>query len=79
MLFLSEALLLSSLGALFGLLLGELASLALRQAFPDLPAHAPVWAVTTALLVALLTGVLFSLLPARRAARLDAVLALSRK
>ena len=78
-LFLSEALLLSSLGALLGLLLGQLASLSLRKAFPDLPAYAPLWAVATALLVALLTGVLFSLLPARRAARLDPVLALARR
>jgi putative ABC transport system permease protein len=78
-LFLSEALLLSSLGALLGLLLGELASMLLRHVFPDLPAYAPVWAISTALLVALLTGVLFSLLPARRAARLDPVLALSRR
>lgn len=78
-LFLSEALLLSSLGAALGLLLGELASMLLRHLFADLPAHAPVWAVVTALLVAILTGLLFSLLPARRAARLDPVLALSRR
>lgn len=78
-LFLSEALLLSGLGAALGLLLGELASMLLRQLFADLPAHAPAWAVVTALLVAILTGLLFSLLPARRAARLDAVLALSRR
>ena len=78
-LFLSEALLLSVLGAASGLLLGEAASALVRHAFPVLPAHAPVWAVTTALLVALVTGLLFSLLPARRAARLDPVLALSRR
>ncbi|MEA3411554.1 MAG: ABC transporter permease [Pseudomonadota bacterium] len=78
-LFLSEAVLLSALGAVAGLLLGELGSLAIRHAFPVFPAHAPVWAVVMAPGVALLTGLLFSLMPARRAARLDPVLALSRR
>ncbi len=76
-LFLAEAFLLSSLGALLGLLLGELGSVIVRQMFPTLPAYPPGWATLTALLVALTTGLLFSLLPARRAARLDPVLALS--
>ena len=77
LLILSEALLLSSLGAGAGLLLGEAGNAALRQAFPDLPAYAPLWAISTSLAVALGAGLLFSLLPARRAARLDPVLALS--
>ena len=77
LLILTEALMLSALGAAAGLLLGQLGSLLIRNAFPVLPAYAPVWASTTALGVALLTGVLFSLMPARRAARLDPVLALS--
>jgi putative ABC transport system permease protein len=75
--FLGEALLLSSLGAMTGLILGEVGALVLRQAFPELPAHAPLWAVGAALAVALGTGVVFSLLPARRAAALDPVAALS--
>ncbi|WP_456405402.1 ABC transporter permease [Thiolapillus sp.] len=75
--FVGEALLLSSLGAVTGLIIGELGSLALRQAFPVLPAYAPLWAVAAALGVALGTGALFSLLPARRAAALDPVAALS--
>jgi len=78
-LILAEALLLSALGASMGLVLGELGSLLIRHLFPILPAYAPLWAVATALLVALLAGLLFSLLPARRAARLDPVLALSRR
>jgi len=78
-LLLSEAFLLSALGAGVGLVLGELASALIRHAFPVLPARAPLWSVVTALAVALLTGLLFSLLPARRAARLDPVLALSRR
>ena len=78
-LILAEALLLSLLGALLGLLLGEAGSLVIRHAFPVLPAQAPIWAIVTALLVAIITGLLFSLLPARRAAQLDPVLALSRR
>jgi putative ABC transport system permease protein len=38
-----------------------------------------MWAIVTAILVAIITGVLFSILPARRAAQLDPVLALARK
>ena len=78
-LILAEALLLSTLGASIGLLLGQLVELIIRHAFPILPAQAPLWAVVTALLVALVTGLLFSLMPARRAARLDPVLALSKR
>ncbi len=77
--FLSEALLLTALGAALGLLVGQLGSLAIRQAFPLLPAYAPAWSVVLAVAVALATGGLFSVLPARRAARLDPVLALSKR
>jgi putative ABC transport system permease protein len=76
-LFLTEALLLSTLGAALGLVVGQLGSLAIRNVFPLLPAYAPAWAVSLSIVVAVTTGVLFSLLPARRAARLDPVLALS--
>jgi putative ABC transport system permease protein len=78
-LILAEAFLLSALGATAGLIVGQLGSLVIRQAFPILPAYAPVWAIATAMLVALVTGLLFSVLPARRAARLDPVLALAGK
>ncbi|ENO75546.1 ABC transporter permease, partial [Thauera aminoaromatica] len=50
-----------------------------RLAFPQLPAWPPDWAVIAALATALGTGVLFGVLPARRAARLDAVQALSKR
>lgn len=78
-LILSEAIMLSAFGAIIGLLLGELGCFAIRQAFPDLPAYAPLWAVLTAMAVSLLAGFVFSLLPARQAARLDPVLALTGK
>jgi putative ABC transport system permease protein len=79
LLILAEALLLSALGGLCGLALGELGCWLIREAFPVLPAYAPVWVVGSVFGVALLTGLLFSLLPARRAARLDPVLALSKR
>jgi putative ABC transport system permease protein len=60
-----------------GYLLGQLGSWSIRYAFPELDAYAPAWAVVIALVVAVITGLLFSLMPARRAARLDPVLALS--
>jgi putative ABC transport system permease protein len=78
-LILSEAMMLSAFAALIGLLLGELGCFAIRQAFPNLPAYAPLWAVSTAIAVSLLAGLIFSLLPARKAARLDPVLALRGK
>ena len=78
-LILVEALLLSALGAIVGLIVGQLGSMLIRHAFPQFPAYAPIWAIATAVLVALLTGLLFSLLPARRAARLDPVMALARR
>ena len=78
-LILAEASLLSLLGALFGLLLGQLGAWGIRAAFPILPAYAPLWVILLVLAVALGTGILFSLLPARNASRLDAVLALSRR
>jgi putative ABC transport system permease protein len=78
-LILSEAIMLSVFGAVIGLILGELGCLAIRQAFPVLPAYAPLWAVLTAIAVSLLAGFVFSLLPARQAARLDPVLALTGK
>jgi putative ABC transport system permease protein len=78
-LILAEALLLSLCGSLLGLALGETGCWVIRQLFPDLPVFAPFWIVATVLAVTLFTGLIFSLLPARRAARMDAVAALSRR
>ena len=76
LLFLSEAAMLSALGALLGYLLGQLGAFALRQFFPVFPAYAPDWAVLAALSTAIGTGLLFGVMPARRAAALDPVQAL---
>jgi putative ABC transport system permease protein len=77
-LILVEATLLSLLGGLVGIAVGQLGSWTLRTLFPVIAAWPPDWAMYGSLAVAVGTGVLFSLLPARRAARLDPVLALAR-
>jgi putative ABC transport system permease protein len=74
--FLAEAAMLSSVGALLGYLLGEAGAFALRQAFPVFPAYPPDWAVIAGLGTALGTGLLFGVMPARRAAQMDPVQAL---
>ncbi len=74
--FLCEAAMLSSVGALLGYLLGQGGAFAIRQAFPVFPAYPPDWAVIAGLGTALFTGLLFGVMPARRAARLDPVQAL---
>lgn len=78
-LFLAEASLLSLAGAGVGILLGQAGSWGLAQAYPALPFGAPPWAAAAAAGVALATGLLFGVLPARRAARLDPVEALARR
>jgi len=74
--FLAEAAMLSFFGALAGYLLGQLGAFALRQSFPVFPAYPPDWAVVAALVTALSTGLLFGIMPARRAAQMDPVQAL---
>ena len=74
--FLAEAAMLSTVGALLGYLLGQLGAFALRQAFPVFPAYPPDWAVIAGLFTALITGLLFDVMPARHAAQLDPVQAL---
>jgi putative ABC transport system permease protein len=78
-LFFAEAALLSAISAVFGLVLGEIGSFVIGQVYPALPVAAPWWAVLAAFGTALVTGILFSVMPARRAARLDPVMALARR
>ncbi len=76
-LFLAEAILLSVAGAGAGLLLGYAANLVIGRLYPALPVGAPGWAVGLAILIAVASGVVFGLMPARRAAQLDPVVALA--
>lgn len=78
-LFLSEAALLSLAGALIGSVIGQFGIWVLRWLYPNFPVSLPVWAWLSALAVSLATGLIFGVLPARKAARLDPVAALARR
>ncbi len=75
--FFAEAALLSGIGSIAGLVLGYAGSILIGQIYPSLPVSPPWWAVLAACATALGTGILFSVWPARRAAKLDPVAALA--
>ena len=77
--FLVEASLLSLAGGLAGLALGPGGAARRRRPGPVLPAGPPDGAGAAGLGTALFTGILFGVLPARRAARLDPVQALAKR
>ncbi len=76
-LFITEAIILSGSGAVLGLILGHTITQILKVAFPTFNFLPPPWASFVSLLVALVSGIVFGLLPARRAAKLDPVMALA--
>jgi putative ABC transport system permease protein len=76
-LFLSEALLLAGVGTLVGIVLAYAGVYGLNIYFASFQLVVPVWAPLAATAVSLGAGLLFGLLPARRAARLDPVDALA--
>ena len=77
--FLAEAAMLSLAGAVVGYLLGQAGAALIRLLYPTFPAFPPAWAVLAGLGTALATGILFGVAPARRAAALDPVQALSKR
>jgi len=79
MIFFTEAVILALGGATVGLLAGKLGQLAIGQLYPSIPFSPPWWALIAAPLTAVATSILFSVTPARRAAMLNPVQALSRR
>jgi putative ABC transport system permease protein len=73
--FLVEAATLTLVGCLVGMALGALIAWAVRS-FTPIPATIPFLSVVAAVVVSILTGVLFGLYPASKASRLDPVEAL---
>jgi putative ABC transport system permease protein len=73
--FLVEAATLTLVGGVIGMLVGWLVSVVLANATP-VPAYVPLGSVILALVLAAVTGLLFGIYPASKAARLDPVEAL---
>jgi putative ABC transport system permease protein len=74
--FLFEAMTLTFLGGVLGVLLAVAVSQIIILIFPSLPASIPMWAVITGLVVSAAIGLIFGVWPARKAARLDPIEAL---
>ncbi len=73
--FLIEAVALTAIGGIAGLIIGEVASLLMNRYSP-LPAYVPLWAIAMGLGISAAVGIIFGLWPAWKAARLDPIEAL---
>lgn len=74
--FLIEAVALTGIGGLIGLIIGQIISF-LINTFSPLPAFVPAWTIFVGVGVSALVGIIFGLYPAWKAARLDPIAALS--
>ncbi len=74
--FLLEAVLLTSIGGVLGIALGVGGSLGLSAVIDQLPAQITWWSPTLAFAVSAAVGIFFGVVPARRAGRLEPVVAL---
>jgi putative ABC transport system permease protein len=70
--FLIEAVVLTGIGGLVGLIIGELASILMNKYSP-LPAFVPAWAIVVGIGISATVGIVFGLWPAWKAARLDPI------
>ncbi|MCB1049666.1 MAG: ABC transporter permease [Acidobacteria bacterium] len=73
MLFLSEAIVISLAGGLSGLMIGYGLLALFMRLVPGFDVSPPTWAAITAVLVSVLVGGIFGVMPARKAARLDPI------
>ncbi|MGO9402943.1 MAG: ABC transporter permease [Terriglobales bacterium] len=71
--FLTEAVVLTGLGGLAGVIVGVAAASVLPLIFPSMPTSVPIWAVFVAVLMAMSVGLFFGMYPAVKASRLDPV------
>ena len=78
-LFLAEAALIATAGAVLGMVAGHVLVTVGRHLYPAIPFTTPPWAILAALGLAVGTALLFAWLPAQQAARLEPVDALGRK
>jgi putative ABC transport system permease protein len=74
--FLIEAVTLSVLGGMIGVLIGWLGTVAIKFIYPSLPVTLSMWSVTVAFTFSLSVGVFFGVYPALKAASVDPVEAL---
>jgi len=74
--FLIEAMVLTCIGGILGLILGEMSSLLMNWLSP-LPAYVPLWTILVGLAVSGMVGIVFGLYPAWKAAKLNPIDALS--
>jgi putative ABC transport system permease protein len=73
--FLIEAVVLTAIGGLMGLAVGEVASFLINKYSP-LPAYVPLWAIGLGVGISASVGIVFGLWPAWKAARLNPIDAL---
>ena len=78
-LFLTESALLSVAGAAVGYVLAYIGMGILSGFFPEYPLQLAPWSPVIASVLALFTGIIFGVLPARQAALLEPSVALSRR
>jgi putative ABC transport system permease protein len=71
--FLFEAMMLTFLGGVLGVVLSVGISQLLMLIFPSMPASIPTWAVVSGLTVSIGVGLIFGVWPARKASRLDPI------
>lgn len=71
--FLFEAMMLTFMGGVLGVVLAAGVGRLLMLLLPDLPASIPTWAVVTGLTVSIGVGLIFGVWPARKASRLDPI------